>query len=591
MPKKLFISYRRANWSFTQWLSQELGKLIDAEIFIDFSGIDESNFEKSLLRNLRESDAVLLIVTEHTFAPDRIFHPEDWVRREIRESLAMDKPIALALYEGKTPPSDPTKLPDDIVGIQKVQGIDFYSRYFKAGVHELANFLQRVSPIEMLDANMPVASQIDDVPRNTPKSKLDAATSLAEAGDYKRALALLTALQTDGYKSRFFKIADIIQDVQAAQNQEQRRWEAGEAYDEIEMFSRINLKRAHAAWQAFKAEYPEWQDDPAHLVERFQALSNVPFKEKQTAPIEEEIDSLLGASQFKINMIRSNSEPPPPSIEDFSKQVQSILGAPFAWCDVPAGNFLMGTDRTKDDQAHNAEPDIHERYLDGFWMAKYPITYSQFQVFIEANDGIQDDRWWQGLAKSYQSPYEQQWPIADHPRENVDWYQSMAFCRWLSHRLGGGYDVGKIDQWLIRLPTEAEWEKAARGTDGRIYPYGDQVDQYKSNIDESGVGKTTPVTAYPEGASPYGVLDMSGNVWEWCLNNWTYPYQHSEVAKMDISNNLIRVLRGGSWGYYSRRARAAYRYYLQPDGRLDSFGFRVVCRPPSLDGTLDSGGR
>src|SRR5512141_2755625 len=103
MSKRVFVSYRRVNWSFTYWLAEELGKLLDAEIFVDYSGIDETDFERSLLRNLRESDAVILVVDEQTFEA-RIHNDKDWVRREIREALQANKPIALALVNGLIPP-------------------------------------------------------------------------------------------------------------------------------------------------------------------------------------------------------------------------------------------------------------------------------------------------------------------------------------------------------------------------------------------------------------------------------------------------------------------------------------------------------
>src|SRR5687768_6300307 len=125
---KIFVSYRRASWSFTYWLIEELGKLLDAQMFVDYDGIDEANFETSIVRNLQESDVVLLIVSEQTFSPERIHHDHDWVRREIREALILGKPMIMACHNGLMPPAD---LPDDIQGVRKAQGIEFYPRYFK----------------------------------------------------------------------------------------------------------------------------------------------------------------------------------------------------------------------------------------------------------------------------------------------------------------------------------------------------------------------------------------------------------------------------------------------------------------------------
>jgi hypothetical protein len=102
---------------------------------------------------------------------------------------------------------------------------------------------------------------------------------------------------------------------------------------------------------------------------------------------------------------------------------------------------------------------------------------------------------------------EQSFKFANHPRETVNWYQAMAFCRWLSWRLGGGYDLKKVSEWAVRLPTEFEWEKAARGTDGRIYPYKGDFDAKKGNTDDTGSGQTSAVGIFPNGASPYGVME------------------------------------------------------------------------------------
>lgn len=250
-----------------------------------------------------------------------------------------------------------------------------------------------------------------------------------------------------------------------------------------------------------------------------------------------------------------------------TEHIISIIGEPFEWCEVPAGDFYYGDDRLS-------------KHLYDFKIAKYPITYSQFQVFIEEEDGYFDWRRWKGLAdsKHYRSELgDQKWEISNLPRENVSWYDAIAFCRWLSNRLGGGYALDQIDDWLIRLPTGFEWEKAARGTDGREYPYGNRYDELKSNTRESNIGQTTPVTRYPMGQSPYGAFDMSGNVWEWCLTDYHNPTDMAN--KEGLSNNNPRVLRGGAWNYDSIHSRPAFRNIEQPSKRHDHLGFRIVHIP------------
>jgi formylglycine-generating enzyme required for sulfatase activity/GTPase SAR1 family protein len=262
------------------------------------------------------------------------------------------------------------------------------------------------------------------------------------------------------------------------------------------------------------------------------------------------------------------------------------------WVEIPAGKFIFGDDN-KDDYPSYAKPaDRQELELDTFYISRYSITYAQFQVFLDAADGINSTEydWFEGLAADADDRQmrDQYFKYANHPREIVSWYDAMAFCRWLSWRLvrapyteplhNASFDMMNPFTWPVRLPTEQEWEKAARGTQGLIYPYGNEFDAAKGNTREgNNIGQTSAVGMYPQGASPYGVLDMSGNVWEWCLT------EYGTGESQDISNTNNRVLRGGSWYYNRDYARSAYRNFKLPYNRDFNVGFRVVCvRPPSL---------
>jgi formylglycine-generating enzyme required for sulfatase activity len=228
------------------------------------------------------------------------------------------------------------------------------------------------------------------------------------------------------------------------------------------------------------------------------------------------------------------------------------------WVEIPAGEFIYGE---KKQQRLN---------LDSFYIARYPITNAQYQTFID-DGGYEDDRWWSGLER--QSPEKSRWKQANRPRETVSWYEAVAFCRWLSQQLG----------YEVRLPTEQEWEKAARSKDGREYPWGDGYRAGYANVDEksmkagpSNLKQTTAVGLYPQGASPYGVMDMAGNVLEWCLNKYDNPDDNA----IDKTREF-RVLRGGSWIGGPELARAARRGWSRPDYRIDyGGGFRVVCVSP-----------
>lgn len=169
----------------------------------------------------------------------------------------------------------------------------------------------------------------------------------------------------------------------------------------------------------------------------------------------------------------------------------------FEWCHVPAGDFLMGSN----DQ-HSDEKPQHTVNLPDFYIAKTPVTNTQYKRFVDEQGYQAPSHWQQG-----QIPKDKE----HHPVVNVSWRDDAAFCAWAN----------------VQLPSEAQWEKAARGTDGRLYPWGNQPPtEQLCNFSGSQIGDTTPVNNYPDGASPYGCLDMAGNVREWTSSLYhDYPYK------------------------------------------------------------------
>ncbi|HEX2906323.1 MAG TPA: SUMF1/EgtB/PvdO family nonheme iron enzyme [Phototrophicaceae bacterium] len=240
------------------------------------------------------------------------------------------------------------------------------------------------------------------------------------------------------------------------------------------------------------------------------------------------------------------------------------------WVEIPAGPFLMGCDKSL--QADDKEAPPHEVTLPTYCISRYLVTNIQFQAFIMASDGYNRREWWTESGWAWKgertAPDEYAdllFRLANHPRIYVRWYEALAFCRWLSVKLG----------YEVTLPTEAQWEKAARGTDGRIYPYGNEYDAIKANTQDTGIGQTSAVGLFSAGASPYGVLDMSGNVWEWCLSKWREFYVEPEDTDWEGSD--ARVLRGGSWfSADSTLFRAPNRYRYAPVSRSYVRGFRCV---------------
>jgi formylglycine-generating enzyme required for sulfatase activity len=254
----------------------------------------------------------------------------------------------------------------------------------------------------------------------------------------------------------------------------------------------------------------------------------------------------------------------------------------IVWCEVPAGPFIMGSDKKRDPQAYDDELPQHEVTLSAYSIGKYPITNAQFAAFVEA-EGYQESRYW--TEDGWQSKGDRTGPdtyggvfdLPNHPVVVVSWYEAVAFCRWLTEQLRENGEIAPDQE--VTLPTEAQWEKASRGADGRIYPWGDEPDPDKANYYETGIGATSAVGCFPGGASSYGALDMSGNVWEWCQTKRRDSYE--EPADESPGGIDRRVMRGGAFGHDRRDVRCAYRGRNLPDFRYLGVGFRVVVSPGS----------
>lgn len=259
-------------------------------------------------------------------------------------------------------------------------------------------------------------------------------------------------------------------------------------------------------------------------------------------------------------------------LRDDRMGVSVVNGIPdIVWCTVPDdGPFLYGEDK-------------QPRRIGTFRIAKYPVTNAQFKAFEDAPDGWVNDMWWVGLAAGGDG--REQRPAyfkgANRPRENVSWYGAVAFTRWLTAQLRQAGKLGLAE--VVTLPTKMQWEKAARGVDGREYPWGNNYEAGRANIDETESGnevgpnylqQTSAVGMYPYGLSPYGLHDCAGNVWEWCLT------AYNESKNTSVRGDARRVLRGGSWHNNRMYARCTIRHDL-PNLRLSYFGFRCCVASPS----------
>jgi formylglycine-generating enzyme required for sulfatase activity len=258
---------------------------------------------------------------------------------------------------------------------------------------------------------------------------------------------------------------------------------------------------------------------------------------------------------------------------------------------IPAGPFLMGTPDAERStlaaryggtrESYAEESPQHEVVVAGFAISKVPVTNALYALFQEATGAHRPITWGGALPDD----------LRHHPVVDVSWYEAQSFCTWLGEQTGRRY----------RLPTEAEWEKSARGTDGRTFPWGNSFDLQCCNVRESGLGNTVPVGRYSAGASPYKVLDLAGTVWEWTQSlQAPYPYQADdgrngsepriERQTPRFLQRLLRtapehalpaietrrIIRGGCFANPEGFARCACRLRLQPERRTPFLGIRLA---------------
>jgi len=217
---------------------------------------------------------------------------------------------------------------------------------------------------------------------------------------------------------------------------------------------------------------------------------------------------------------------------------------------IPAGTFTIGYDHR-----HPDEKPSHTMSLPAFSIDLYEVTNGQYKDFVDATHRTFPDNWSNGTYPEGKKT---------HPVVFVTWYDAHDYCAW----------AGK------RLPLEEEWEKAARGTDGRLYPWGNDFDPKKANTPQSHSTGTMPVGSFPQGRSPYGLYDMGGNAWEW-TESWAKAYPGSPIPNGHYFTGEYKVLKGGSWvdcSFYrcGISSLTFNRGYFKPQTENQGFGFRCA---------------
>jgi formylglycine-generating enzyme required for sulfatase activity len=300
---------------------------------------------------------------------------------------------------------------------------------------------------------------------------------------------------------------------------------------------------AFVGYEAWQVKQREWNIQATATALVVQATEHA-------IPIQATATALVTQAQIKM----------PPEFQELFERFGAILAY------VPPGEFAMGS---PEGEGNSDQHPQHTITLDGFWIGLTEVTNAQYQLFIDANGYQKQELWTKaGWAWRKSNAITQPgcWSDTNLTQPNfpvvcISWYEALAYTRWLAQE-------AKLN---IRLPTEAEWEKTARGTDGRLYPWGDQKPTSDLVNIRSSIRQPEAAASYAKGASFYGALDIAGNVWEWTSTIYQpYPY-NSEDGREVIDANGLRVLRGGS------NRRSAYRSFkLKPDTRSEDIGFRII---------------
>lgn len=514
---RLFISYARVDKPYCI----EIVDTLDAhEVWYDQRLYAGQHWWKEILRRLDWCEGFVYLLS-----PDSV--NSQYCRQEFELACNLNRHIfPVLIREGTTIPE----------ALNDLQYVSFTKGITSDAVKHLLNSIyrsEREQPPQMTTVAS-VSPEVVKQPPINPATVIRIAANAMENGQYDQAVFLLRQAKASGYKSRFINIDALLQEAETALERQSYLIEAEREYKQIAelLKHKPTYRLGWEAFEAFRASFPDY--DPDSLAEKYGSYTAPTPVVTITAPT-----------------------PPPPVIvaESFSLPL-------LEWYSIPAGIAeLLDLDKSGPRRSKRVE-------VKAFQISKYPVTNRQFQAFVDDPMGYANPAWWQYMAQA--SAWHKKNPQAksprfkgdERPREMVTWYEAIAFCQWLTARIG----------CATLLPTTAQWQRAFQGDDSRAYPWGNGFDKARCNTAESNLKMTTLVTRYPEGASPYGVYDMAGNVWEWCLDGVANGGENGNG-----SATHKRFVRGGSYISPYQRAHVAFKYTLSPETLHNSIGFRIVC--------------
>ena len=498
---KLFVSYARVD---RPYCIQIVETLDTHDLWYDQRLEAGKNWWKEILRRLDWCDGFIYLLS-----------PDSVKSTYCQKEFALARDIGRYIFPVLIEPG--TEIPEEL---KELQYVDFTKGLTAEAVASL------LTSIHKADVEKPLATKSKDkikpgtvqAPSVNPATVIHSATKAMSESQFDQAVFLLKQAQAAGYESRFINIDAVLAEAEAGLQRQSYLREADREYRQI--LALVELDRTHKlgceAFQAFHIQYPD--HDPQNLAERCQSTPATTI-------------SVIADTQT----VTRNPEIKLPLLE---------------WCPIPGGKIESPV-RTEDNKVASQMVEVA-----AFRITKYPITNAQYRVFLDDETGYADSKWWSFSeeAKAWRertpNPRASSFKGDERPREMVNWYDAMAFCQWLSTRIGQ----------KVALPTDAQWVRAAQGDDKRTFPWGTDFEQGRCNTRESDIKMTTLVMRYDNGVSPYGVYDMSGNTWEWCID----------------ADGSKRLVHGGSFISPHQRAEVEFRYYLPVISYHSTIGFRVI---------------
>ncbi len=556
---KIFVSYARVDKPYCVRIIETLHV---HDVWYDQRLYAGQDWWKEILRRLDWCDLFIYLLS-----PDSV--DSLYCRQELEIARRLNRNIIPALINRGT------ALPDNMKDLQYVDLTDGLT------VENVSQLLNSILLVERQKTAGPLktlsAEEQDESPVtfSNPVELISGAARSLEKGDFDHAILLLKQAQTKGYQSRFVKLDKLLGMAESAVAERTRQREVQREYQHIAALFAFESTRELAceALAEFTKAFGSY--DPRGLRRYCESRSEINMSGNHggladdvsvsraanvVSPLPRQPDPVSESPAGKADV---TSDSISDSINGGKRRLgNALMGQEMLpmlqWCDIPYGNVTISS-------IEGADEDFGEMtvQVDNFVMSKFPVTNAQFDIFDKAADGYKNPRWWSfsehamrwfKLGKGASRP---RFSGDERPRENVNWYEAMAFANWLSGLL----------KMKITLPTVAQWQRAAKGDDDRYFPWGDDYREEHCNTRESGLKMTTPVNRYGKGTSPYGVYDMAGNVWEWTMNT---------AAASDEGRDFRRAVAGGSFVSTCDRVQTSFRYYLDPRVRYSSIGIRLV---------------